>query len=70
MPREFDAYSEQFPGSQPNRDGKYPWLLRIYSYKNGLQETAEGLSDSEAGAKADALAEAKSLLRKYRKVPE
>ncbi len=71
MAREFDAYNENFVADKPDAAGKYAWLVRVYSYAKdpGLIATLNGLSDTEAQARADAKAAATSSLEKYRRAP-
>lgn len=71
MAREFDAYNENFVADKPDKDGKFAWLVRIYSYAKepGLITTVKGLSDTEAQGRADAKAAASSSLEKFRRAP-
>lgn len=71
MAREFDAYHEQFVADRPNKDGKFAWLVRIYTYAKepGLVASQKGLADSKDEARAAARASAVSHLEKYQRPP-
>lgn len=71
MPREFDAYNENFVADRPDKSGKFAWLVRLYSYapKPGFLGNVAGEADSLEQAKADAKAAAVAGLEKYRRAP-
>jgi hypothetical protein len=69
--REFDAYNENFVADSPDAAGKYPWLVRIYTYAKepGLVHSVKGAADTPEQARVDVRATVKTLLEKYRRAP-